>query len=187
MEKFRIKSTLVSSLFTKVRNLFISVKNSKEYLFVEKNIKELYFSLTYSILVIFLAFAVFYLFMVGSFMWDVENLITIAELGTIITATLTVLIFTYASVLENDERTTIKKIGEYFLKSTVNFIIGIIFLIGFGKTLLNTNNEFGVPDIIFNFSIYINIILYLIAYAILLASIIYFTIGITNLLKKLYE
>ena len=174
----KIKNNFVISskfFFTKVRNLLTSVEKSKKYLSVNKFIKDCYVSFTWSVLYIVLAFAVFYLFM------NVKNLITIAESGTIITATLTVLIFTYASVLRNDEHTAIIEIGECFLKSTVNFIIGIIFLIGSGKT---SDSIFNSPPL---FPPPINIILYFIAYVILIVSIVYFIRGITNLLKKLYE
>src|SRR5574341_1389095 len=50
---------------------------------------------------------------------DVKNMVTIAERGTIISATLAVLTFTYSSCFENFAKKPIVKIGEQFLASTV--------------------------------------------------------------------
>jgi thiamine transporter ThiT len=107
---------------------------------------------------------------------DVTNMASIAERGTIISATLAVLTFTYASCFENPVKKHITKIGEYFLESTLLFLVGIIFLTGFGETVIKGNPV--VSNSVFIFFIFIVLTLVI--------SICFFVIGISDLLKQLF-
>lgn len=118
---------------------------------------------------------------------DVDKLISIAEGGIIIAATLTVLTFTYALTIESPKKEPIIKIGEYLFKATINFIIGIILLVGLSDALINPSNFFGLPDIVFDITIYINFLFLISGFAILIVSMIFFAKGITGLLESLKE
>ena len=110
-----------------------------------------------------------------------QYIINFAINGTIVSATLALLTFTYALVLEPPIKSEIIKIGEKFLMSTLLFIIGFIFL-NSAKGILNNAETSISPDLV-RFSI----ILLLLVGGILIqiASACYFAIGISKLLYKI--
>jgi hypothetical protein len=72
---------------------------------------------------------------------DFNSIMNYAERGIILITTLAALTFTYATAaLESSEKTTAISSGKYFLKSLLNFVGGIIFLIACGDVRNNPSN-----------------------------------------------
>ena len=147
-----------------------------------------YFTIIYTIILIFLIVAVTYLvIMLINPDKNVDQVISIGKEGILLIATISVLTFTYALASEYPERRNIIVAGKLFFKSVLNFTIGLIFLTGFSQILNNPVNTFNLPESIFNFVISINIILFLLGEVILLISVVYFAIGIDILLRSLHN
>ena len=66
-----------------------------------------------------------------------NDIINYGERGTILIATLAILTFTYAVTFESPEKEAVREIGKNFFKSVLNFVVGLIFLIGFREPLFN--------------------------------------------------
>jgi len=155
---------------------------------IEDMIKNTYYSIIRNIIFVVLLITLAYL-LVGFFSKElkIEDLYNITQSGAIITATLALLTFSYASVLteKNNEKKDLTEIGIYFLKSTLNFIIGMMFLIGAGFSKPQTNT-FGIPDTVYNIiDSYVPILLFFLAIMALIFSIVYFTKGILTFIKFL--
>lgn len=155
---------------------------------IEDMIKNTYYSIIRNIIFAVLLITLAYL-LIGFFSNELksEDILNITQSGAIVTATLALLTFSYASVLteKNNEKEDLTEIGKYFLKSTLNFIIGMMFLIGTGFSKPKTNT-FGIPETVYNFfNIYVPILIFFIAIMALIFSIVYFTKGILNFLKFL--
>jgi len=116
---------------------------------------------------------------------DYDYIISIGERGAVIIATIAVLTFTYSLTLDYPNKKVVQKCGKYFLKSALNFIIGMIFLIGFRDPLSNSNNILSLPEILFDFSTILMFIFFFSGFLILISSAYFFAIGITDLLKSL--
>ena len=80
---------------------------------------------------------------------DYDMLISIGERGTLIIATIAILTFTYALTLDYPDKKDIQKSGKYFFKSALDFIIGMVFIIGFRDTAASPSNL--IPDIGYSF------------------------------------
>ena len=109
---------------------------------------------------------------------DYQSITYFAINGTIVSATLALLTFTYALVLEPPIKREIIKIGENFLMSTLFFIIGIISL-NLAKEILNNTETFNSSDLVAYFTLFGG------GFLILIASACYFAIGISILLYKI--
>ncbi len=116
---------------------------------------------------------------------NLEPIISYGEKITILIATLALLTFTYASVLEHPEKKAVRKSGEYFLKSVLTFVSGMIFLLGLRDALFNPSNGFGLPGILFIISLIITFILFFSGFAMLILSAYFLAKGITDLIKSL--
>ena len=118
---------------------------------------------------------------------DYESVIYFGERGTILIATFALLTFAYASVLDYPEKEAVRKSGEYFLKSVLNFVIGLIFLIGFRDVLTRPpSNTFDLPDFVIVLPFYIAMFVLLFSgLAMLILSASYLTKGIIGLTKTL--
>ena len=141
-----------------------------------------YFTIVYS----FIIAAFFKLFiMIASDEPDYNSIISFGERGTILIATLAVLTFTYAAVLGYPKKDAIIEIGKYFFKSVLNFVIGIIFSIGFKEALTNQSNMFGLPDGVYSYTIIVGFVLFFSGLVMLILSAFYLANGITRLMKSL--
>lgn len=120
---------------------------------------------------------------------DYEYILYFGERGTILIATLALLTFAYASVLDYPEKEAVRKSGKYFLKSVLNFVIGLIFSIGFRDVLTRPpSNTFDLPDFVIVFPFYIAVFVLLFSgLAMLILSAFYLTKGITGLTKSLKD
>lgn len=116
---------------------------------------------------------------------DYTSIISYGEKGTILIATLVILTFTYATTLEYPEKSIVIKSGKYFLKSALNFAVGIIFLIGFKDSLINPTNVLGLPDILFVFSKVLVFLFFLSGLGMLILSAFFLVLGLMDLLKSL--
>ncbi|MFA4934735.1 MAG: hypothetical protein WC568_02750 [Candidatus Methanoperedens sp.] len=118
---------------------------------------------------------------------DYESIISFGEKGTILIATLALLTFTYASVLDYPEKEAVRKSGEYFLNSVLNFVIGLIFSIGFRDVLTRPpSNTFGLPDFVIVLPFIIAMFaFFFIGLAMLILSAFYLAKGIAGLIKSL--
>lgn len=149
---------------------------------LKNRLNQIYFIVTYIMLV--LAMIKIFSLLIPTER-DYDLIISIVEKGAIIIATIAVLTFTYALTLDYPKKKLVTKSGKYFLKSVLNFIIGMIFLIGFRDYLDNPINTFGLLDLIFNFTTIIIFLLFSSGLLILISSAYFFAIGITDLLKSL--
>ncbi len=154
---------------------------------IEDSIKITYYSIIRYVIYMVLVITLGYI-LVGFFSNELKSndIFSIVEKGAIVTATLALLTFTYASIFNenNNEKKHITEIGKYFLKSTLNFIIGMIFLVGADFFSKHKSNTFGLPEALYNFlNNYVPILIYFIAIMALIFSIVYFTKGILGLLK----
>lgn len=113
---------------------------------------------------------------------DYNFIISTAINGIILSATLALLTFTYALVLNYPEKKNIITIGKKFLNATLNFILGIIFLGLFALSLEKYENRFNLPDFIIDSSL---LILFFIGLFAFVMSVYYFSFGIGDLLKKI--
>lgn len=148
--------------FEKIKNLIFNIF----YVIINLTI---YFALSVAIVSLFIE--------IVSPTRDVKTIISIAEEGTIITATLALLTFTYALAIESKEsKDDIIKIGKYFLRSTLYFIVGIIFLTWFGEIITKTSINLAYQMLVGTLGL-----------VILFGSVIFFVVGITNLLQNLDE
>ncbi len=71
---------------------------------------------------------------------DYNSIFPYGEKGIILIATLAILTFTYALVLDNSKKDIVINSGKYFLKSVINFAVGMIFLTGLRDNILNPKN-----------------------------------------------
>ena len=101
--------------------------------------------------------------------------------GTIVSATLALLTFTYAQVLDYPIRRDIISIGKFFLRYTLFFIIGIIFL-NVAKEFMDNSEKFAYPELIAEFTVYF---LFFGGFLLLILSASLFASGISKLLFKL--
>ena len=98
-------------------------------------------------------------------------------------ATLTILTFNYASVLNYPNNVKVTKIGKLLLISTLLFMIGIVFI---AVSMETTINLFRLPENIFNIMGGISfLVLYLTGFFSLMISGIFFSMGIARLLHHL--
>ena len=146
--------------------------------------EDIYYYLIYFIVYIFLSVGVIILAIRTMFRDNFEELIEIAQMGAILTATLAMLTFTYATTFDYNVKTIGDKknlihAGKYFYKSCLNFIIGIILITGFGEAFIHSieNNDM--------LRLVINGIFIFFSFIILIYSIVYFAVGIINSLKIL--
>ncbi|MCK5490553.1 MAG: hypothetical protein KAI67_01795 [Candidatus Pacebacteria bacterium] len=111
--------------------------------------------------------------------------LSIAYYGILGSASLTVLTFTYALVLDYPERIKVISSGKNFFTSTLFFMIGIVcFIITSGEQ----NNILNIPEIIFDlFNSLTSLFLILLGVILLYASSIYFALGIAGLLNNLIK
>lgn len=118
---------------------------------------------------------------------DYESIISFGERGTILIATLALLTFTYASVLDYPEKEAVRKSGEYFLNSVLNFVIGLMFSIAFRDALTKPpSNTFGLPDFVIVLPFIIAMFaFFFIGLAMLILSAFYLAKGIADLIKSL--
>ncbi|MCX9014287.1 MAG: hypothetical protein OIN89_05785 [Candidatus Methanoperedens sp.] len=171
----------------------ISITNFLEN--VRKNLANEELKKGISVLLDKLYFIWIYLFIVAAFLKlfillkepDYESVISFGEKGTILIATLALLTFSYASVLDYPEKKAIRKSGKYFLNSVLNFVIGLIFSIGFREALTEpSSNTFGLPDFVIVIPLIIAMFaLFFIGLGMLILSAFYLTKGITGLIKSL--
>ena len=101
--------------------------------------------------------------------------------GTIVSATLALLTFTYALVLDYPIRRDIISIGKIFLRSTLFFIIGIISL-NVVKEMMDSSEKFASPDLIAEFTVFF---LFYGGFLLLIVSASLFAVGISKLLFKI--
>lgn len=101
--------------------------------------------------------------------------------GTIVSATLALLTFTYALVLDYPIRRDIISIGKIFLRSTLFFIIGIISL-NVVKEMMDNSEKFASPDLMAEFTV---IFLFFGGFLLLILSASLFAVGISKLLFKI--
>ncbi len=116
---------------------------------------------------------------------DFDYVIEIGEKVIILIATISILTFTYALTLEYPKKEVVLNSGKYFFKSVLDFIMGMILLIGFRKYLDNPSNKLGLPEFVFDIVINSGIIFLFIGFIILLISAYYFAKGIRDLSKSL--
>ncbi|MCX9024525.1 MAG: hypothetical protein OIN85_00350 [Candidatus Methanoperedens sp.] len=120
---------------------------------------------------------------------DYESIISFGERGTILIATLALLTFTYALALDNntEKKEAVRKSGEYFLKSVLNFVIGLLFLIGFRDILTKPpSNTFGLPDFVIASPFFIGMLVLIFGgLAMLILSALYLAQGLIGLIKSL--
>lgn len=149
--------------------------------------KVFYINLSYSMSYLFL-FVIIISYITGIFspIRDYNFLISGAINGIILSATLALLTFTYALVLNYPKRAYFINVGESFLKATLNFILGIIFIGLFALMLNRTDNILHLPEFINNFILASTLlIVFFIGLGALVMSVSFFSIGIGNLLKKI--
>lgn len=98
-------------------------------------------------------------------------------------ATLTILTFNYAVVLDFPNKVKVTKIGKLLLISTLLFMIGIVFI---AVSMETTINLFGLEENIFNIIDGISfLVLYLTGFFSLSFSCMFFSMGIARLLDHL--
>ena len=112
-----------------------------------------------------------------------DSVIPYVEKIAIIIATIAILTFTYSMTLEYPKKKQVIKSGEYFLKSFLNYAIGIIFVIGLNNGLTNPLNYFDLPDQVFYFHLIVLFMFYCSGIAMLIFSSYFFAVGINDLLK----
>jgi hypothetical protein len=120
---------------------------------------------------------------------DYESIISFGERGTILIATVAVLTFTYALTFDNntEKKEAVRKSGEYFLNSVLNFVIGLIFSIAYRDSLYKPPSiTFGLPVFVIAFLYIIGmLVLFFGGLAMLILSAIYLTKGLIGLIKSL--
>ncbi len=142
-------------------------------------LKEYYIYISYLLLANFLIIALIYLVIeIASPSRNSDFIISTAIEGVIVSATLTVLTFTYALILDYPERVRIIKTGKIFLFSTLNFIIGLIY-INISVEISHTTSFIEFLDE------YIAFFLLIIGLVLLMISAISFAVGISRLLQNL--
>ncbi len=154
-----------------------------------KNGLNMYYFITICFFIFFAFMRLFLLFQEP----DYKAIIDYGERGTILIATLAILTFAYAVALELPEREKITKIGKYFLKSVLNFVIGLIFLLGFSESWKKPPDLSVFPGILFSLFPSILVILSLIVMLIflfaglgmLILSAFYLGRGLYGLTKSL--
>ena len=114
---------------------------------------------------------------------SLDSVIPYVEKTAIIVATIAILTFTYSMTLEYPKKKQVMKSGEYFLKSFLNYIIGIIFVIGLKDGLFNSVNFFNLPEQVYYIHLRLLFIFYLGGIIMLIASAYFFAVGINDLLK----
>lgn len=161
----------------------VSKKNSQTVKLIDRI--RFWLNAYYFILIFFFIFLAFLkLFaLIVSKEANFTSIISYGERGTILIATLVILTFTYAAALEN--RDTVIRSGEYFLKSLLNFVVGMLFLTGFKDYLINPTNVLGLSNIIFNFSIFLISLFFLSGFVMLILSALFLVLGLMHLLKSL--
>ncbi len=118
-----------------------------------------------------------------------DDIIKIGERGAVFLIAMTGLVFTYAGAVPeiSGKRDNIVKSGENFFNSTLNFIIGMIFLIGFRKALTNPVNTVGLPEILFALGNLVMFFFFLMGFVWVIVSGYYFVVGIMHLSKPLKD
>lgn len=167
---------LKKELFKEDSTIMRLVKNLKDWL------DKYHFIIIY--IIILISFMKLFL-LIFSKEPDFQSIVSYGERGTILISTLAILTFTYALCLEYAERYSVIKSGKYFLKSVLNFALGIIFSIGFRDSVINPTNIFGLPTIIFVFTIIIIYIFFFSGLSMLLLSAYFLVIGLRDLSKSL--
>ena len=185
MRKHRLSSSIksISKKYRFIKNSkAISLEISKTRDNVKRWLSYYYFAIVYLLIIAaFLKLSI----MVASNEPDYEYIISFGERCTILIATLSVLTFTYAAVLEDPKKDVTIQTGKYFFRAVLNFVIGIIFLIGFRDVLTNQSNMFGLPDSVYKFTIVMTIVLFFSGFVMLILSAYYLAFGITRLMKSL--
>jgi hypothetical protein len=117
--------------------------------------------------------------------YNYSEMIDYGQKVTVLIGALAALTFSYTNTFEPSEREPVRKIGERFLKSLLYFVVGLIFSIGFRDALSKPYVHSIFPDIIVILSFIIMIILFLVGFAMLIASAVYLGFGINELTKQL--
>jgi hypothetical protein len=172
----------INQYFNKMKQRFHNLGDRITHYF-----KFFYIILSYSMVFWFLIFIIIS-FITGIFLptRDYNFIISGAINGTILSATLALLTFTYALVLDYPKRAYIINVGEFFLKATLNFMLGIIFIGLFALVLNKADTMPPLPEFINNFMLSLTLfILFFIGIIALVMSVYFFSIGIASLLKKI--
>ncbi len=179
--KTRYSEKIISDFNKKIEKLIYSI--SPEIEKFKSLLRKCYFIIIYSLICL----AMLYLFslIASNNPDDFDDIIEFGEKGVILIATISILTFTYALTLEHPNKNIVVNSGKHFLKSVLNFIIGMILLIGFRKILDNPSNNIGLPEFVFDIVIVFMLILFFIGFVILLFSAYSFAKGITELSKSL--
>ncbi len=117
-----------------------------------------------------------------------SDIIAYGEKIIALIGSLAVLTFTYADTFEPSEKKDVRKIGEYFLKSFLYFVIGLIFTIGLYEALIKPTFPSGLPSILLLFFLLAQIIMFIlfwIGFVMLIISAFHLGIGIYKLYCKL--
>jgi hypothetical protein len=134
---------------------------------------ELYFSMIMNVL-IFLAVANI-IILIYSPTSNFHDIIDIGEKAALFIVAVTGLAFTYGgAVLDNPKKARIIESGEYFLRSFLTFVIGMVFSIGIKQTLMNPSKAFFFPWPLNYLEIIGWILFYVISLALLIISGVFF-------------
>lgn len=168
--------TKAKIIFNEDSTIMKLVKNLKDWL-DRYNLIIIYIIILFSFMRLFL--------LIFSKEPDFQSIVSYGEKGIILISTLAILTFTYALCLEYPKKYLVIKSGKYFLKSVLNFALGIIVSIGLKDSIINPTNFFGLPTIIFLFTIIILYIFFLSGLSMLLVSAYFLVIGLRDLSKSL--
>jgi|GEM_PF-2430318 len=168
-----------------VKKIEQKILEIKEHSAVSAIIEGIYF-IRFIIIYLLIAFAFIQLLsLIISPEDKIDLIFSYVEKSIIIIATIVVLTFTYSLTLDYPKNKLVAKGGNYFLRSLLNYIISMIFLIGFKEPLFTLSNVFNLPELVFYFSIFVIFLCYLSGLVMLILSAYFFATGMHYLLKSL--
>lgn len=162
--------------YRKIKKLFI--KLIRDFFTIRGSLITLSFTLIFVFLLKLISNTINEIFLPNP---NYQYIISFGINGTIVSATLALLTFTYAQVLDYPIRRDIISIGKFFLRSTLFFIVGIIFL-NVAKEMMDNSEKFASPDLIAEFAVYF---LFFGGLLLLILSASLFAVGISKLLFKI--
>lgn len=159
----------------------------KEYFEKDKDInkligyqKKILKGFYFGIIFLFVIFAIVNIFMLLKEP-NYDKIIQIGERVALFLATTALLTFKYASALDSEKKKDIIDSGKYFFKSFLYFIIGMIFSIGFRKSLTDPSSIMLSFLPLFDLAIITMFLLWIIGFFLLIASGYFFVRGIMSL------
>ncbi len=182
----------MSSITDRIKKKYLWLRERRDYLVKHQATVELKkelnrrFEISFSMLMnVFVFLAIVKIFvLIYSSNPDFYYIIDIGEKATLFVVAVTGLAFTYAAALDYPKKERIIESGEYFLRSFLTFVIGMVFSIGIKQALMSPSNSSYFPGPLAVVAVFGLFLFFIISLVLLIVSGYFFVKGTRLLLRS---